>query len=48
MKRIGIISFLLLIFSYFIFLVNNSYQQGLEEAYVPINTDEPMPEILAE
>lgn len=35
-KRLGIISFFILLFIAFIVIWNYSYQQGLEEAYMPI------------
>ena len=35
-KRLGIISFFVIIFIAFIVVWNHSYQQGLEEAYMPV------------
>lgn len=40
MKRLGIISLFVLLFIAFITVWNFSYQQGLEEAYVPVDVDD--------
>ncbi|MBU2952057.1 nitrate reductase cytochrome c-type subunit [Tamlana agarivorans] len=38
-KRMGIISFFVVLFVAFIFIWGYSYQEGLEEAYIPLESD---------
>ena len=47
-KRLGIISLFVVLFVAFIWVWNLSYQTGLEEAYVPIDNDNPTPVIPSE
>ena len=47
-KRLGIISLFVILFIAFIWVWNLSYQTGLEEAYVPIENDNPIPIIPSE
>ena len=48
MKRLGIISLFVLLFIGFIAIWNYSYYQGLEEAYIPIENNTPVPIIPSE
>lgn len=48
MKRLGIISLFVLLFIGFIVVWNFSYQTGLEEAYIPMENNNPIPIILSE
>ncbi|AXT20015.1 cytochrome C [Flavobacteriaceae bacterium AU392] len=47
-KRLGIISFFVVIFIAFIIIWNFSYQKGLEEAYIPIVKESSIPSIPSE
>lgn len=47
-KRLGIISLFIILFVSFIWIWNLSYQSGMEEAYVPIENDNPTPLIPSE
>lgn len=47
-KRLGIISLFVMLFMAFIWVWNFSYQTGREEAYVPIENDNPIPIIPSE
>ena len=48
MKRLGIISLFVLLFIGFIVVWNFSYRSGLEEAYIPIENNNPIPIIPSE
>lgn len=48
MKRLGILSLFALLFIAFITIWNNSYQAGLEEAYIPLTNVHPTPIIPSE
>ncbi|MBD0832217.1 multiheme c-type cytochrome [Aestuariibaculum sediminum] len=48
MKRIGIISLFLILFLAFVAVWNISYREGQEEAYIPIENENPMPIIPSE
>ncbi|WP_299551256.1 multiheme c-type cytochrome [Seonamhaeicola sp.] len=47
-KRLGIISLFVILFMAFIWVWNFSYQTGREEAYVPIDNNNPVPVIPSE
>lgn len=48
MKRLGIISLFVLLFIGFTYVWNYSYQSGLEEAYIPLENNNPVPIIPSE
>lgn len=48
MKRLGILSLFTLLFVTFIIIWNNSYQSGLEEAYIPLTVENSVPVIPSE
>lgn len=48
MKRLGILSLFTLLFITFIFILNNSYESGLEEAYLPLTNEKVSPIIPSE
>jgi len=47
-KRLGIISFFVILFVSFIVVWNYSYYQGQEEAYIPIDTNKKVEVITSE
>lgn len=47
-KRIGIISIFVLLFSAFLVVWNHSYQEGLKEAYIPLDANRTTPIIPSE
>jgi len=48
MKRLGILSLFALLFITFVTIWNNSYREGLEDAYIPLTNDRPTPIIPSE
>lgn len=48
MKRLGILSLFALLFVTFVIIWNDSYRSGLEEAYIPMTYEAPIPVIPSE